>query len=527
MLILAAILIAFVAPLAILGLSFSRLRSGYLWILAVLTSFVAWGLVLSIRGQLPVLIPLIDWQPDFLFKSSPALLVDNTSWPFAVAMMTLPLAVLLTDIAHVRELNPETWVSSQVLGAVGLIAVLAGNPVTLLLSWAVIDIAEIIVLLMQVKGSLARERVVVAFSVRVAGMLILILAMLHASGLGVELTFASIPAEIAGYLFLAGGLRLGVFPPHQPFLREPLLRRGLGTLIRFVPVSASLVLLVRAAHVNLIGIWEAVFMLLAAFLAISSAIIWLRANNELEGRPYWILGLGAFALAAAIKGLPVASAAWGLALLFSGALLFLFSVNHRWLMIFPVLGAVGFSALPLTPAWEGSAFFFELSWGYRIVFFVALALLFVGYLRHARRSIPIDEGFERWMWIVYPLGLTVLSLTHYGLIYIKWRMDFQEISFQTPGWWSGLIPLGLAAILLVLSRRRSLTAPRFLNHFGELFNLNWLYRFLWGIYRGFGRALYIFTQLLEGEGGILWTVLILIMLIVTINLWGSGVGLEL
>ncbi len=527
MLILAAILIALLAPLAVLGLSFSRIRSGYLWVLAMLSSFVVWGLVLAARGQIPTSILLADWQPDFLFKSSPSLLIDNISWPFAVALMTLPLAVLLTDVAGARVLDPKTWASSQALGGVGLIAVIAGNPLTLLMAWAVIDIAESVVLLLRVGSSQERERVVVAFSVRVAGILLLISAMLRASGLGIELTFETIPAEVAGYLFLAAGLRLGVLPPHQPFLHEPIIRRGLGTLLRFVPVSASIVLLVRAAHADITGIWASVFMLLAAFSALSSAVIWLRVEDELQGRPYWVLGLGAFALAAAVQGMPVASAAWGLALLFSGALLFLFSTRSRWLIVFPLLGAVGFSALPLTPAWEGSAFFFALPWGYRIIFFVALTLFFVGYLRHARRSIPGDKDFERWMWIVYPLGLALLPLTHFGLIYIKWGVGFREISFQTPGWWSGLIPLGLAALFLAWSRRGPISAPPFLFRLAELFNLNWMYRFFWGIYRGFSRILYIFTRLLEGEGGILWALLILIMLIVTINFWGSGVNLEL
>ena len=297
--IIAALLIELLTPLLILGLSFTRLRSGYLWIVAVSSSFIAWGLIIAVLGQLPFTIPLADWQSNFLFKSSPTLLVDNISWPFALTVMTLSLVVLLTGVARVKELDPQTWASSQALGGVGLFAVLAGNPLTLLLAWVVIDIVESVVLLIRVSGSQARERVVIAFSVRVAGILFLISAMLRASGLGTELTFEYIPVEVAGYLFLASGLRLGVIPPHQPYLLEPIMRRGLGTLVRFIPVVASLILLFRAAQVEISGIWESIFMLLAAFSAITSAVIWVRVENELQGRPYWILGLGAFALAAA------------------------------------------------------------------------------------------------------------------------------------------------------------------------------------------------------------------------------------
>jgi hypothetical protein len=285
-------------------------------------------------------------------------------------------------------------------------------------------------------------------------------------------------------------------------------------------------LLVRAAHVEVTGIWATVFMALAAFSALSSSIIWLRAKDELQGRPYWILGIGAFALASAIKGLSIASAAWGLAMLYSGALLFLFSARLRWLLVFPILGMIGFSTLPFTPAWEGSAFFSLLPWPYRIVFLISLAVLLLGYLRHTRRLSAPESGFERWMWVVYPVGLALLPLTHFGLVYTKWGMGSREISMQTPGWWSGLISFGVAALFLVLSHREASLVPPFLSRIGETFSLNWVYRFFWWLYRTLGRGLSIFTQLLEGDGGILWALLILIMLLVTVNLWGVGDNFE-
>jgi len=526
MLILAAILLSLLTPLLVFGLRSSRIRPGYLWLLTVLSSLVALGLVLAVRSQIPFSISLADWKPDFLFASSPSLLVDDISWPFAIAAIVLPLSVLLTDIALVREFDPQTWASSQALGGVGLIAVVAGNPLTLLMTWAVIDITESVVLLLRVSGSKARERVVVAFSIRVAGMYMLIAAMLRFSAMGSELTFENISQSVSGYLLLAGGLRLGVLPPHQPVLQEPLMRRGLGTLLRFVPVAPSVVLLVRAAHVETIGVWANIFMVLSAFSAISSALIWLQAKTELQGRPYWILGLGAFALAAAVKGYPVASAAWGLAMLYSGACLFLYSVRLRWLMVLPILGVIGFSALPFTPTWEGSAFFFSLPWVYRIIFFITLSLLLIGYLRHSLRVVPLEPGFERWMWVIYPLGLLVLPLFHFGLVYIKWGMGFREISFQTPGWWSGLIPLGLTVIILVLDYRGIKFNLPFLTQIGEVFSLNWAYRFLWWLYRALGRILSTSSKILEGDGGILWALLILIMLMLTVNLWGGGDNFE-
>ena len=76
-----------------------------------------------------------------------------------------------------------------------------------------------------------------------------------------------------------------------------------------------------------------------------------------DGRPFWILGLSAFTVAAAIQSQPLASQAWGLATLFSGGVLFLYSARSPRIIVLPILGLVGISALPYTPAWRGTGLF--------------------------------------------------------------------------------------------------------------------------------------------------------------------------
>jgi hypothetical protein len=341
--------------------------------------------------------------------------------------------------------------------------------------------------------------------------------------MGEVLTFEEIPVEIGGYLMLAAGLRLGVLPPNQPHLKESSIRRGLGTVVRFVPSAASVVLLVRVAHVEVIGVWFIAFMVMGSLSAILSAIAWVRADNELQGRPYWILGMSALVLISSVQGLSDASTSWGLAMLFSGAVLFLITASNRWLQILPILGFIGMSALPFTPSWEGSVIFSVTPWPSRIIVYLALALMLVGYLRHAQNQSQLRDDLERWMWLVYPLGLALLPLTHFGLVYLK-GLGFREISLQTPGWWGGIVSLGLVGIVIYLNRRYSVIAFRVTNRFSSIFE--WVYRFFWWLYGVLSRVFYIATRMLEGEGSVLWALLILIMLIVTINFWGSTDGIE-
>lgn len=528
MLIFAAILISLLAPLVVMALSFSRLRSGLLWLVTIASAFLVWLLVFLMKNQLPFEVFLPGWPIYNLRLSPPGLLVDRISWPFALAVATLPFATLLVDVVNIRELDPQVWASNLALGGVGLIAVVAGNPLTLLLAWAVVDVAESAVLLYRMRSSSDRERVVITFSIRVAGMFLLLVAMLRAWSLDLVFDFTAIPVEVSGFLLLAAGLRLGILPTNQTTLKESIQRRGLGTLMRFVPVATSVVFIVRVATVGVAKFWITPFMILSAIAAISGSVAWVRSKDELEGRPYWIVCFTALCVMSATYKLPVAGLVWGLALLFSGSVLFFYIRHQRFVFGFLLLGFLGFSALPFTPAWDGVVLLDAIPWVYRIVVIFALALLFVGYLQFARSShaMQVQEHLERWMWIVYPLGLGSLLFTYFGLIYSQWGWDFRVISFQSSGWWYGFVPLGLAALLVIWEQRRTPSMSPNLIKTGEIINFNWIYILVWRIYRLFGRLIQLFSLLLEGDGGILWALLILILLVVSLSFGLSGGGFE-
>jgi hypothetical protein len=140
--ILAAILILFIVSFAVIALQRFDLRPGYFWFLAVGGSLIAWFLIVFSYSSEPIVIPLLGWEASRLFLASPALLLDSYSWPFAVAIMTLLTSVLLTDVARVQEIEPVTWATNLGMTAIGLLAVLSANPVTLLMAWAILDLAE-------------------------------------------------------------------------------------------------------------------------------------------------------------------------------------------------------------------------------------------------------------------------------------------------------------------------------------------------------------------------------------------------
>jgi hypothetical protein len=103
---------------------------------------------------------------------------------------------------------------------------------------------------------------------------------------------------------------------------------------------------------------------------------------------------------------------------------------------------------------------------------------------------------------------------------------FLPISHFIAGWWSGVgngpfrleiawpgaLALGLVASLAVLSRRFHTFPERVVAITRNLLSFGWLYRYLWSFYQSLGRLLNFLTTILEGEGGVLWALLLLALL---------------
>jgi hypothetical protein len=416
----------------------------------------------------------------------------------------------LTDVARYVEINWVAWAGSLALAALGILAVFSANPLTLLLFWGAIDLVELSLLLNQVEGSLARERVVISFSARVFGILFLLAGILAAKGSGVPLTFERIPHTASVYLLLASILRLGIIPLHLPILHDPRQRRGLGTMSRLVPAAASLILLTRVAVSGVSANLEMLFLGISGVTALYASFSWLIAPDELEGRAYWMLGMASISLAAAVRGQPGASQAWGIALLLSGGLLFLFSARTRSLLILPLLGFFSLSTLPLTPTWPGVNLYLA-PWSPWLAFLLlAQVLLLMGYLRHALRPEPGPAVIERWILFIYPLGLVFLLVAH---LLIGWwgLLDAGPVTFERL--LPGLLSLALLALGIFAWQNSPELPVRFRQKLRSVLGFQWLYRLLWEVYRTLSRLARFISLVLDGEGGVLWALLVLTLMI--------------
>jgi hypothetical protein len=262
--------------------------------------------------------------------------------------------------------------------------------------------------------------------------------------------------------------------------------------------------------------WKPYLLGTTAIVGLFSSISWLSAKNELDGRRFWILGMSVLSVASAARGNLDAARTWGLGLLLSGGLLFLYSTGNKWLSVFPLLGWIGFSALPFSPTWHGNGLYTGWSPWMVGIFILIQALMTLGYVRHVFRPFRPKDEIERWGWVIYPLGLGVMVITHFGMSIFLGDTSTPDGPVLSTLWWGGALAFSLAALLWILAQNYQEFIPNLINVFLRISSLGWIYRSLWWIYRTLSSMVDQAGLVLEGQGGILWAVLVLILLMTAI-----------
>ena len=512
MFILVTVSILLIAALILLALRFTSGEYRYSWLISSIAALFAWMSVFAWQLGMPVQFQLPLWQPEAIFPQSPFFIANGIAWAFSLVLVSLCLAIILTAV--IRENFPYTlsWIGILILTALGVLAVTADNPLALVLIWAALDVAELISQLRLVEQPQLSERVVIAFASRVTGTLILLWAGMISLSNGVALDFRSPPPQAGLYLILAAGLRLGVLPLHLPYPNENAIRRGFGTGLRMISVGSSLTLITHIPASGLSSPWIPFLILLIAFAGLYGAWMWLRVPDELTGRPYFIIGMGSLALVAASRGNPVGAAAWSLALILAGSALFLASAQLRWLERALYFSVWLIMALPFSLTASGWVTNGPSFW-YAVPFLIVVhGMLIAGLIRHIQRSSSRTNFADQPLWArnVYPIGILILFITAILLVLFGW-----DGARQIGNWVAGLVSLLIAIGLIWLTPRVRILNP-VRAHWVRPSNppwLDWIYRTLWNVYRQLSQLSETLSNTLEGESGIMWTLLFLALFI--------------
>ncbi len=527
-LILLPVLLPILSAIAILVAQQWRPKFGVTYLIAVLVAMANWGIVLSFYWNPPPPLALTNWLPFPDLAAAIIFQLDSVSWPYAFAITSLAAAVILTASARLSLHSiPAAWAGSLLVSGFAILAITASSSLALVLAWTLIDLIELITILGTVNQPQMSRQAVLSFSARAAGTFFLIFAMVVSQNQGQVLVLIDPPQAAGVFVLIAAGLRLGVLPLHLPYSEEVPLRRGLGTLLRLASPASSLVLLAHLPPGVVPPALSPFLLLFAALAGFYGAAMWLVARNEINGRPYWMIALAGMCIGSTIRGYPLSSVAWGTALIFSGGVLFLYSAREKYTIFPPAIALLGLSGLPFTLTASG--------WDGLVVppinipdfiFLAAHILIMAGFVRQSLQPGEPLAPAERWIKVLYPAGLYLLALSGWVVAALGWAQfalsrvwpaaiislifvifySVWQLRFQTR-FYLGIYEKSWAVIL---GRR----AARI---FSSVLRLDWLYGLFGLAYRLLQYLLQALTTILEGEGGILWVFVLLVLLLALVE----------
>ena len=497
-------------------------------VLPMAITLLALLVTLAMGLRLPAEAIVSDWGPKTLFRSGLILRVDLISWLLSSAVLLAALAVFLTGLSRPGGTRLGARTASLLIAAAALAALQAQNLITFAITWAVLDILYFVVLILLAQGEGLETQAVLSLGLNSAATFMVVAAALDTLNSGQE-TFllGTSPLTERGVvlLFVAAVLRLGVFPFHLGLPFEANIRQGPGTLLKLAPAAVAFNLL---AHVMLLSPdlplrpWLSVGAVLGLLVG---AAQWWDSTDPRQGLGYVVLAHSSLALLTALWGGPAAAGgvlALGLALVLGGAAMFLhngYNDSERGWVAASVLGALVLAGLPLTVGFIATSTLYRGlaesgSWVLLVACVIGQLLLAASYIRLAfwpGEPVPKEEplvGVAYLFGLALPLLFAIIFGVAVGAIGNAVHVTLHDLLSL-----ENVAGLGAALVAVIggvglwqfenLVRARADTT---LTAVTSAARLDWLYVFFWDVYRFAGRSLRTTAAIVEGEGGVLWTI---------------------
>ena len=512
----------------------------YTGLIAVGMAFLATTITLLLGFRLPVVVTLSRWGPDTLLPVDLRLSADGLSWLLALGLLVVALAVFLTGISRNGGARVLPRAAGLVVVAMALTAIFSDSLVTLAVSWAALDAAvftTLVFLSAQQKISNSdgpgASRAVLGLGLNVLATVMAIAAALEAvnAGSGGLLSGADLPPRAVTFLVLAAVLRLNVFPFQFGLAPDSSLRYGVGTILRLAPLAVGVDILAFVVGTEPTIPFHGWLTAGAGLAALLGALRWWSTDDPRTGLAYVVLAQGGLILLAALWGGAFAAAgvaAQGLALMLGGAALFLYNGyapgQRGWLAI-AFVGAAILVGFPLTIGFVGQwSALVGLAGGSQWVWFAiviaAQVLLTAGYIRLAYWPGEALATAEPLVGVAYLFGLSapilfaVVGGLSSGSIGGAAARSPGLLTMFTP---SGFIALGAVLLSVLLGVALWFFDATARTTVGGLLSvlvddrLGGAYTLGWDFYRFLRRTLRTTATILEGEGGVLWSFVIALL----------------
>jgi len=500
-----------------------RFSAGKTWLISSIVAVAAWVSLILIRILMPSGMQIAGWLPGMSTLDTIVFKFSEDTWVPGFFLISLLVAVIFYEARFLESGNyVNILTGTMALSAFGLLSILSASGLTFLLAWVLIDIAEFSVLTFLVKEESKHQIAVTSLFTRGIGILLLILLLVLQSADGLSQLENENSSVFGILVILVAVMRMGIVPVHIPYSEDPKIRRGIGSILRYTPVLSVFSFLMTVGPQEFSRSQTNWLTAVITIAALFGAVSWYFAKNKLAGRPYWIFTLGCLALLGTIRSSIDVIIGITVMMIAGGAGLFLPSPRNRGISVFITLLVGGMLCIPYTPtAMLPGGFWGEQFALSNIIIIACISLLISGWIIHVLRNDDEVEQHENWVWLFQVMALIILTATPWinEIFFLKKVSTFNY-------WWYAFLLFIVSGLILAAHfyrKRENNQISTIYTRFKRVIDpvLSFADRFLrfeWviQIFKGLGSlvtvGMNLVVRVLEGDGGILWSFLFLVLL---------------
>jgi hypothetical protein len=510
MLILSVSLYLFLIGWIILLLHRINKKSGINWLISVLTGLIAlfaWGGIGFLQ----------DVSLQFDLSTSPL----GTPAVFSIAMDSLSRGMGVLGLAYlVFILNSwmieldQNWIFTRIkniflYASIFLFLISAQNLFTYLVFLIFLDSFEFLQRIIQIRSLAEFKPVFASLILRFFGAYLFFIGWLLSENTSIASVHSLEVLVIAMLLRLWSGL-YGVKPLKE---KKQLKYGSFEEIILFL--LGQLIFFIRFPLGNPLPVWMHMLATIAVILMVYHLVQWLREKARYSSIMYFLQFQMIFLIFYCQAGTQAGFLSVIFAALLVAAIIYFRPINHRyyrWFMI-PIFALL--LGLPYLPT--------SSLWGIQDRQYMGLYLFYCIYILGIRsryeQQTTEDVRYERWMLAIYPVGYLPFIL---GLVYLVVK---KELPIQVGQLWISIAAAAGTLLFFLFEWLRYKKILKFdesaqwiaslfdvlWKRFGLIFQRGWVLRILRFFSKLLQRAIQFITNILEGDGGLLWSIVLLIL----------------
>jgi hypothetical protein len=493
------------------------------WFIASFGAFLVWVAIYLLVDQLPMNLEFSIWQPKELFSTPLILSMDDVAWPLVMGISGVLLIISLTSPARDFMVTAQERISVLIYTCLCLAAVLAGNVLSVVTSWMLMDVFIFVLSIRESDSGRRNDSFMWWFGKNLIAIVLLILAaVINISIEGDTPIYNQVSTTSLVIIIFSSLIRMP-FPLISQHAEEiGWVDPGNKSTLDLFPMITGLAVIARVLDVANPEEGIVWFYLIGGLLIIGSLIQMIFYTHEKRSILFLNLGVTGIGILLASYGeirAGILISAIGVIILGLNAWIKFLSVHERWHYVVPILLAAILAGLTGSPGCVLShvavkGFLIPGSIGIDLFIGIGMGLLGVLFFGLFFKQTEKWKSAENLTITSYSLGL-MLFASNMFLIGFKINPGYSVagiLFFLSTSLFIGFILYCVirTGFQLPVKFNRKLKVPAVLPKFN----------FLRVIGEGLINVISTTGKIFEGETGLLWAFVILLLLILTLG----GIG---